>query len=159
METYTDADWGSGKDKVSYSGYVSMYGGGAISWSSRKQRVVAGSTVESEFIALNESSKECAWMRHLLEELEFHEMVEQPTTIWIDNQGAQNLAENHVTSERSKHIEVPVFLVRKEIENGVVQTKYVKTEDKAADILTKIVSRPKMEHHLATLGLRDKGEC
>ena len=100
-----------------------------------------------KFIAQNELSKECAWLRHLLEALEFHEIVEQPTTIWIDNQGAQNMAENHVTSERSKHIDVPILLVRKEIENGIVQTKYIKTEDNAADIL-KIVSRPKMEHHL-----------
>ena len=52
LEGYSDATWASNKeDNSSSSGWVFMFGGGAISWASKKQTCVADSTMCSEFIA------------------------------------------------------------------------------------------------------------
>nr|GEZ05270.1 zinc finger, CCHC-type [Tanacetum cinerariifolium] len=53
LEGYTDASWISNtKDNSSTSGWVFLLGGGAISWTSKKQTCITGSTIESEFMAL-----------------------------------------------------------------------------------------------------------
>jgi len=49
---YADADWaGDRRDRKSISGWVAMINGDPISWSSKKQRVVALSTCEAELYA------------------------------------------------------------------------------------------------------------
>ena len=67
---YSDADWaGDVKDRRSTSGNVFLLGGGAITWSSRKQSSVALSTVEVEYMALSVATQEAIWLRQLQEEL------------------------------------------------------------------------------------------
>ena len=51
---YSDADWGGNSDdRHSTTGNLFLIGGGAISWLSKKQAVVALSTSEAEYIALS----------------------------------------------------------------------------------------------------------
>ncbi|GJV28930.1 retrovirus-related pol polyprotein from transposon TNT 1-94, partial [Tanacetum coccineum] len=59
IEGYNDANWISDiKDSRSTSGYVFTLGGAAISWKSSKQIVIAKSTMESEFIAIDNCREE-----------------------------------------------------------------------------------------------------
>jgi hypothetical protein len=51
---------------MSYTGYVFMLGGGAISWASRKQKSVSLYTAESEYVATSEAVKEALSLRNLL---------------------------------------------------------------------------------------------
>lgn len=48
--------------RKSTSGYFFMLGGGAISWASRKQTVVATSTCEAEYIAMRTACKVTVWL-------------------------------------------------------------------------------------------------
>jgi hypothetical protein len=51
---YADADWGATiDDRRSYTGYVFNFGNSAVSWESRKQRTVAMSSTEAEYMALS----------------------------------------------------------------------------------------------------------
>ncbi|GKA01008.1 zinc finger, CCHC-type containing protein [Tanacetum coccineum] len=53
LEAYSDASWiNHVEDSSSTSGWVFLLGGGAISWASKKQTCITGSTMESEFVAL-----------------------------------------------------------------------------------------------------------
>ena len=63
LEGYNDANWISNvKHSKSQSGYVFTLGGVAFSWKSSKQMVIARSTMEYEFIALDKCGEEAEWL-------------------------------------------------------------------------------------------------
>jgi len=62
VEGYCDADWASQKHRHSISGYSFHFGCGAISWSSKKQHIVALSSTEAEYIAQTHTAKEALWL-------------------------------------------------------------------------------------------------
>ena len=67
IEGYSDANWISDiKDSKSTSGYVFTLAGAAISWKSSKQTLIARSTMESEFIALDKCGEEAEWLTPIL---------------------------------------------------------------------------------------------
>ena len=65
-----DADMAGDVDtRKSTSGYVFTIAGGAVSWCSRLQKIVALSTTEAEYISATEASKEAIWLGRLAREL------------------------------------------------------------------------------------------
>ncbi|GJR77971.1 zinc finger, CCHC-type containing protein [Tanacetum coccineum] len=67
LEGYTDASWiNNTEDNLSISGWVFLLGGGAISWASKKQTCITGSTIESKFVALAATGKKAEWLKNLL---------------------------------------------------------------------------------------------
>ena len=56
-------------NRRSTTGFVFMLGGAAISWSSKRQAVVACSTTESEYIAAYTATREAICLRRMLVEL------------------------------------------------------------------------------------------
>ena len=90
---FVDADWANElSDCSSTSGYVYNLGGGAISWSSKKQTSIALSSTEAEYIAGAHTTKEVIWLRRLLTELGLH--IDGPTTLLMDNQSAMKIVKN-----------------------------------------------------------------
>nr|GEZ45682.1 zinc finger, CCHC-type [Tanacetum cinerariifolium] len=70
IEGYSDANWISNiKDSRSTNGYVFTLGGAAISWKSSKQTVIAKSTMELGFIALDKCREEAKWLRQFVEDI------------------------------------------------------------------------------------------
>ena len=68
---YTDSDFQSDIDsRKSTSGYVFTFGGGDISWQSVEQSSIADSTMEAEYIAASEATKEAVWLKNFLMDLE-----------------------------------------------------------------------------------------
>jgi len=51
--------------KISTSRYVFNLFGGAISWMSKRQAVVALSTIEDEYMIVAHASKEATWLQRL----------------------------------------------------------------------------------------------
>lgn len=58
------------------------FAGGVMAWQSRLQKFVALSTIEAEFIAINETCKELLWMKKFLHELGF---VQGKYVLFIDS--------------------------------------------------------------------------
>jgi hypothetical protein len=59
LHGYADSDWaGSSVDRKSTFGYCFSLGSVMISWSSKKQSSIAQSTIEAEYIAASNASKE-----------------------------------------------------------------------------------------------------
>jgi hypothetical protein len=48
-----------------------MMGGGAISWSSKRQPIIALSTTKVEYMASTQATKEAIWMAKFMKELRY----------------------------------------------------------------------------------------
>src|SRR5882762_6286927 len=57
-EGYSDADWASQMHRHCISGYTFCMGDGAVTWSSKKQAIVALSSTEAEYVAQTHAAKE-----------------------------------------------------------------------------------------------------
>lgn len=135
---YSDADWGSdGFDRKSYSGYVLFFAGGPVSWESKKQNIVALSSMEAEYIAMCQAAKEISFYRSLLNELGFANLLKEPTVLCCDNQGAQYLTKNHMAMKRSKHIDIRYHYIKDKYNANEISLTYVSSDQNVADIFTK----------------------
>ena len=123
---FADADWGSDvTDRRSYSGYAFCLSGGAISWCSRKQRTVALSSTEAEYMSLTDAAKEAIFLSNLMQELGFANLAK--TTIYNDNQSAGKLATNPVFYARSKHIDIKMHFIRDTLKDEKFELRYLLT--------------------------------
>ena len=79
----------SDKDlKKSTSGHLFTLGGGAVSWRTIKQKCIADSTTEAEYVAAYEATKEAIWLKKFFIELEVVPSSLSPITLYCDNNGA-----------------------------------------------------------------------
>ena len=135
LHGYCDSDWGSNTDeRRSTTGYIFFLNGNAISWNSKRQKTVAASTAEAEYMSLFEASRELIWLEYLLSDL-----GETPETkkISCDNQSAIELAKNPVHHQRSKHIDIKYHFIREKVKDEVFELVYHPSQEMIADVLTK----------------------
>jgi hypothetical protein len=120
---YTDAGYLSDPHNVrSQTGFVFLQGGTAISWKSSKQTLVATSTNHSEIIALYEASRECVWLRrminHILQSCGIGS-IESPTIIYEDNIACVvQMETGYIKSKITKHIAPKLFYPHELQNNG-----------------------------------------
>jgi len=141
---YADADWANDKkDRKSITGWVAKLNGDPISWSSKKQRVVALSTCEAELYAEGAAVQEVLWLRDLLSELGLH--VQYGSVVYGDNQSTLAVSQNGVKSDRTKHVDVKYHFITQTVEQGSVKLKWIPTAEQQADIFTKALAQPVFE--------------
>ena len=149
---YADADWAGDHDtRRSQSGYTYAVGGGTISWASKKQKTVALSSCEAEYISASLAAQEAIWLRRLVSELGY----EQPcVTIYEDNTSAIDVSRNPKFHSRMKHVDIRHHFLRDCVEEGRLVLKYIRSEEQVADILTKGLPREKFEYLRDKLGVK-----
>ena len=152
LSAYSDADFASQEHRHSISGYAVLIDGGAVSWSSKKQSVIALSTTEAEYIAETHASKEISWTRFFLNEIA--RPLTSPTMLFSDNQGAIDLTENGQYHARTKHIDICYHFIREAVANEVLIVIHCPSEDMPADIFTKPLTRVKINKFCEELGVR-----
>ena len=158
---YSDADWaGDINTRRSTTGYVVMLNNGAVAWKSHRQPTVALSTMEAEYMALTDATKELKWVRTLLAELEYSNSSSSssnsnssPIDLFSDNQSAIQLARNGASHSRAKHIDIRHHFVREAIQDKIIWVQYIPTEEMTADSLTKALSREKHERCAVRMGM------
>jgi len=100
---YSDSDWSENvMEWKSTSSCCFSLGSGMISWYSRKQKSVALSSVEAEYMVASQASCEALWLCKILVDLFILEL--NPT--YCDNQSCIKLSENPLFHEKSKNIEI-----------------------------------------------------
>ena len=93
---YSDSDFAGCLDsRKSTSGYIFMLAGGADSWKSAKQTLIASSTMEAEFIACYEASNHGIWLRNFITQLRIVDGIEKPLRINCDNKAAELYSKNN----------------------------------------------------------------
>jgi hypothetical protein len=141
-----DASYNSAEDSKGQSGYVFTLGrsGDAVFYArSAKQKCVALSSTESEYVTLCEATTETVWLRQLLEDMGFAQS--EPTETLQDNMATIKIAHGAGTHQRTKHINVKYHYTRQAIIDKVISVEYMPTEDMLADILTKELPRAQFE--------------
>jgi hypothetical protein len=142
---FADADWANNKgDRKSISGWVAKLNGDPVSWSSKKQRVVALSTCEAELYAEAAAIQEVLWLRGLMEELGLHTAT--GSLVYGDNQSTIAVSRNGIKGERTKHVDVKYHFVTETVEGGKVKLQWVPTTEQQADIFTKPLAVPVFAH-------------
>src|ERR1051325_10304069 len=100
--------------------------GGPISWSSKKQPIVALSTCEAEYIAGVVAACQVVWLLNLLEDLKI--MIEKPLKLLIDNKSAINLAKNPILHGKNKHIETKYHFLRSRVQKVELEVLHCSTQ-------------------------------
>eukprot|EP00253_Pinus_taeda_P032584 PITA_32584 len=148
---FIDADWVGDLDQTRFSsGYVFNLFGGAVSWMSKKQSIVALSTTEAKFMAATHASKESVWLQILCLIMG---LVQGPLRIDCYSQSTIFLAKNPSYHAKKKHIDVQYHFVRDMIEDKKVLLVKVDTLKKTANALTKYVNSKKFSWCRETMGV------
>lgn len=138
---YADADYGSTKDEQkSISGWFLWLGGGPISRSSKRQSVVALSSCEAEYIALNKAGKEAIWLQYIWKELGLIAYSPSPTLVYEDNRGTIALAINPEVYRRTQHIGIRYQWIWYAISGKLIEVGHIPTREQPADGLTKALT-------------------
>ena len=131
-------------------GCLFTFVGGAVSWQSKLQNCVALSTTEAEYIAANEAGKEMFWMKRFLQELC---LMQDKYVVHCDSQSAIDLSKNAMFHSCSEHIEVRYHWIRLVVEKHLMQLRNIHIQKNPADMLTKVVTKEKLELCAATVGM------
>lgn len=151
---FSDADWaGDYETRKSTSGFVYNICGASFIWKSKLQTIVAGSSVESEYIALSKCVREGLWVRKLLHDFG---LKSRAINILCANQGAITLSEHGKMSAATKHTATCYHLVRDYAEKKLFSISYVPSMDMVADGMTKPLARKKLAENSSMMGLRTK---
>uniref|UniRef100_A0A803P493 Reverse transcriptase Ty1/copia-type domain-containing protein n=1 Tax=Cannabis sativa TaxID=3483 RepID=A0A803P493_CANSA len=127
---------------------LSAFGSDAMSDPYLYRSTVGTLHTEAEYRSLANATAEIMWIQSLLSEIDLH--LQQPPTIWCDNQSTVLMSANPVLHSRTKHIELDLYFVRERILSKQLIVKHTPAHDQIADILTKAVSSPRFPF------LRDK---
>ena len=145
---FTDATWASELEGHSMSGWVVFLNGNNVASASKRQDCVNRSSTEAEIVAVSEGAKDLLHVYQLLDELV---EVKLPLIIMIDNQSTISLLENPVNNKRSKHMWVRHLWIREQVQSGLVELHYVRSDENVADYLTKPLTGEKFEYFRAQL--------
>jgi hypothetical protein len=140
-------------DRRSTSGNVFFIGGSPVSRQSAKQKVVALSSCEAEYMAASKAACQAVWLRRLLCDL--LNQNEAAVELFIDNKSAIELCKNPVFHDRTKHIDTRFHYIRECVENGKVIIEHIGTTDQLADILMKALGRAQFQALRARIGIID----
>ncbi|GJS69874.1 retrovirus-related pol polyprotein from transposon TNT 1-94 [Tanacetum coccineum] len=133
LTVFADADHAGCQDtRRSTSGSMQLLGDRLVSWSSKRQKSAAISSMEAEYIALFGCCAQILWMRSQLTDHGF---------------GFNKIP-------ISKHIDIIFHFIKEHVENEVIELYFVNTEYQLADIFTKALSRNRIEFLINKPGMQ-----
>ena len=102
---------------------------------------MATSTNYSELIALYEASRECVWLRRMINHIQQScgiGSMESPTIIYEDNTACvAQMDTSYIKNSITKHIAPKLFYPHQLKQNGEIDILQIKSCDNLADLFTK----------------------
>lgn len=147
--SFSDADYAANRDdRISVGGQLICLDNSPVSWRTFKERCISLSTMEAEFVAMTEVSKELVWFDNILKECilkGFVQEIHRKPILFVDNQSAINFVKSPVENSRSKHIDVRLLFIRDLVYKEIFEVLYVKSKDNLADVFTKPLTKLEFE--------------
>ncbi|GJY46307.1 hypothetical protein Tco_0435370 [Tanacetum coccineum] len=119
-------------------GSAQFLGDKLVSWSLKKQKSTVISSIEAEYIVLSRCCAQILWMQSQLTDYGF---TFNKIPLYCDNKTAIALCCNNVQHSRAKHIDVRYYFIKEQVDNGIVELYFVRTEYQMANIFTKPLPR------------------
>ncbi|CAA6656934.1 unnamed protein product [Spirodela intermedia] len=130
---FSDSDFAGDVDaRKSTTGIIFFLANSPITWQSMKQKVVAQSSCEAEYIAAANAACQGVWLARVLAEV--HGSAPSVPMLKVDNKFAIALIKNSVLHGHSKHIEVKYHLVRESAEKGQINMEFIRSEEQLGDV-------------------------
>jgi hypothetical protein len=154
ITVYCDSDFASCvSTRRSTTGCLLLFNGVPFHWVSRRQKTVALSSTEAEWMAICDACKEALWTLSIIEqtsEIVPSSMVATtpPITARVDNSAALTIVNGDATHTKMKHVAIRFHFVRDLINEGKVRTEWVSTLQQMADILTKRLPTKEFEAYV-----------
>ncbi|GJW64115.1 retrovirus-related pol polyprotein from transposon TNT 1-94 [Tanacetum coccineum] len=120
--------------RKSTSGGIQFLGDKLISWMSKKQDCTVMSSAEAEYVALSASCAQVMWMRIQIQDYGFNY---NKISLYCDSQSAIAISCNPVQHSRTKHIHTRYHFIKEQVENGIIELYFVRTEYQLANMFTK----------------------
>nr|GEV51645.1 hypothetical protein [Tanacetum cinerariifolium] len=135
LTAYADVDHAGCQDtRRSTSRSTQILGDKLVSWSSKKQKSTAITSTKANYIALSGCCAQILWMRSQLTDYGFQF---NKVPLYCDNKSVISLCCNNVHHSRAKHIDVRYHFIKEQVENGIVELYFLRTEYQLANIFTK----------------------
>ncbi|GJR20454.1 retrovirus-related pol polyprotein from transposon TNT 1-94 [Tanacetum coccineum] len=152
LTAFSDADHAGCIDtRKSTSGGIQFLGDKLVSWMSKKQDCTAMSSAEAEYVALSASCTQVMWMKTQLKDygLNYNKLP-----LYCDSQSAIAISCNPVQHSRTKHIHTRYHLIKEQVENGIIELYFVRTEYQLADMFTKALPEDRFSYLVRRIGMR-----
>ena len=140
---YVDASYNDCEDGKSTEAYVFYYAGAPISWSSRKQDVVATGSTVAEYIAMDGAVREALFLVKLLQQLHLETTFQVP--ICTDSDNAVAILKNDAYKKSTKWLDVKYHFVRHAWRENWIDIRVIDSKDNPADALTKALPKVDFE--------------
>ncbi|GAV56926.1 hypothetical protein CFOL_v3_00465 [Cephalotus follicularis] len=96
-------------------------------------------------------------MKKFIEDLGVVLGIDDPVSLYCDNNGAMTQAKKPRSHSKSKHILRHFHLIREIVDRGDIKVERVPGQDNIADPLTKALPKAVFDRHLNAMGERHYG--
>ncbi|XP_038688701.1 uncharacterized protein LOC119987869 [Tripterygium wilfordii] len=120
---------------------------------SKKQAIVARSSVEVEYRVMAQGVCEVLWLKGIMCDLGIIE--DGPSQLYCDNKASINITHNPVQHDWTKHIEIDQHFIKEKLVDGEICISFVISGDKLVDILTKGLSSKMFGSIISKMGMKD----
>ncbi|GJV26351.1 retrovirus-related pol polyprotein from transposon TNT 1-94 [Tanacetum coccineum] len=133
LTAFSDSDHASCLDlRKSTSGGIQFLGGDKLfRWSSKKQDCTSMSSAKAEYVSLFACCAQVLWLRTQLTDYGFYF---DKIPMYCDSKAAIAISCNPVQHSRTKHIDVRYHFIKEQVEKGIVELFFVRTEYQLADV-------------------------
>nr|GFA36063.1 hypothetical protein [Tanacetum cinerariifolium] len=107
--------------------------------------------LEAEDVALSASCAQVMWMSTQLQDYGFN-YNKKP--LYYDSQSAIAISCNPVQHSRTKHIHTQYHFIKEQVENGILELYFVRTEYQLADMFTKALPEDRFKNLVRRIGMR-----
>ena len=159
---FSDANWLSkvelGDQMRSISGHCIFCFGNLVQWSSKRQTLTAGSTMEAELIAASSAADAAVWYFTLQEYFPVLFGLTSkplPVPLLIDNKACLSVANHPMSSPRTRHICIREFRIRDYAEERKIRPYWTPGTHNVADHFTKPLAKTLFRRMLGPLGMAD----
>ena len=122
-----------------------MLAGAAIYYRTRLQPTVAQSSTEAEFTNMADAGKAALYLKWILEELGI--IMDNPTPIHADNQGAIRMANAQQPTRRTRHVEMKHFIILQWTDNKFINFVNTNIDENYSDSLCNPTGRMEFYEH------------